>query len=107
MKTLSVLSLAALLATGAANVSLAAANNAGEGTSSQSTANMPATGGGATMPYGSTGSAMTGQTYPGQVGPTGSTQPDATNPSRSAERMGAGGGHDSSGGGSGGTTGSR
>ncbi len=46
-----------------------------------------------------------GQTYPGQVGPTGSHEPDATNPVRSSP-SGGGGGAGGSGGASGGGGGS-
>jgi hypothetical protein len=82
-KTMRILSMASLLAMGAATA-MAANDGGGVGskavtgtaTGSQQT-NIPATG--------SAPSATSNQaapTYPATVGPTGSTQPDATNPSR-------------------------
>ena len=85
-KILRVLGVASLLMMGVATAMAAGADTGGVGsravtgtnTGSQQT-NTPATGSapGAT-------SNQAGPTYPGTVGPTGSTQPDATNPSRSA-----------------------
>jgi hypothetical protein len=76
-----------------------AAGDAGQSGSSQSVtgtqtgsqqAPIPATGGG---PTGATvTSNQAHQTYPATVGPTGSTQPDATNPNRSQPSGGGGGG---------------
>jgi hypothetical protein len=84
-KTMRILSIASLLMTGAATA-MAAAGDTGDVGSKSVTGtklgspqtNTPATG---TAP-GAT-STQTAPTYPGTVGPTGSTQPDATNPSRS------------------------
>ena len=87
IKTMQILSVAALLMTGAATAMAANDSDAGgvgsravtgTQTGSQQT-NTPATG---TAP--SATSNRTGNAYPGTVGPTGSTQPDATNPSRSS-----------------------
>jgi hypothetical protein len=84
-KTMQILSVASLLMTGAATA-MAANDGGGVGskavtgteTGSQQT-NTPATG----TALGAT-STQAAPTYPGTVGPTGSTQPDATNPSRSS-----------------------
>jgi hypothetical protein len=101
-RTLGFLSVAALLATGGA----AMAPGAGVGDSSQSVTGTqlhspqegtPATGSATTAPgytYQRNGATdmsaqSTGQ-YPGAVGPTGSTQPDATNPVRSNPSGGGG-----------------
>jgi hypothetical protein len=82
-RTLAILSLAALLATGEAAV-------AGQ--------QAPAT-----QPSGTPGvSTQSTGAYPGARGPTGSTQPDATNPVRSNP---SGGGTESGGGASGGASG--
>jgi hypothetical protein len=88
-KTMRLLSMAALLMTGAATA-MAAGDGGGVSskavtgteTGSQQT-NTPATG----TALGAT-STQTAPTYPGMVGPTGSTQPDATNPSRSSPSSG-------------------
>jgi hypothetical protein len=90
-KTIRILAMASLLMTGAA--AAMAAGSEGGGVSSKGVTgtelgspqtNAPATG----TALGAT-SNQTNPTYPGTVGPTGSTQPDATNPSRSSN---AGGG---------------
>jgi hypothetical protein len=107
-KSLGFLGMAALLATG--GVALAA--GAGAGDSSQSVTGTqlhsqqegrPATGSATTVPgstsqrngVGGMSAQSTGQ-YPGAVGPTGSTQPDATNPVRSNPSGGGGQGGGSS-----------
>jgi hypothetical protein len=82
-KTMRILSIAALLMTGAAtaiadNGGVSSKAVTGTETGSQQT-NTPATG----SALGAT-STQTAPTYPGTVGPTGSTQPDATNPARSS-----------------------
>ena len=84
-KTIRILSMAVVLMTGAATA-MAAGDGGGVSskavtgteTGSQQT-NTPATG----TALGAT-STQTAPTYPGTVGPTGSTQPDATNPARSS-----------------------
>jgi hypothetical protein len=91
-KTMQILSMASLLMTGAA-MAMAANDSGGVGskgvtgteTGSQQT-NIPATG----SALGAT-SNQTAPTHPATVGPTGSTQPDATNPSRSSPSGGGGG----------------
>jgi len=130
-KTLRFLSLAALLATGTATATLAAGDDSGGSKGPQSVTgtqlgsqqtNKPAVDNTVTTRDGQystttpatprTGSAAntgmsaqsTGPAYPGVVGPTGSTQPDATNPGRSSPS--GGGGHDN-GGGAGSGSGSR
>ena len=88
-KTMQILSVASLLMTGAATA-MAANDGGGVGskavtgteTGRQQT-NIPATG----SALGAT-SKQTAPAYPGTVGPTGSTQPDATNPSRSSPSSG-------------------
>ena len=101
MKSLRLLSLAALLTTGLAAGSMAASQDSsagpeGTGTKQQNT---PATGSAAPtnqrMSNGGVAglSAQTpgnGKAYPGVVGPTGSTQSDATNPNRTAPPSGGG-----------------
>ena len=85
-KGLRVLGMASLLMTGVATAMAAGGDEGGVGsravtgaqTGSQQT-NVPATG----SAQGATAN-QAGPTYPATVGPTGSTQPDATNPSRSA-----------------------
>ena len=99
MKSLRLLSLAALLTTGLAAVSMAAGQDSPESSGSKQQ-NTPATGSAAPMTNqrmsngGIAGmSAQTpgnGQKYPGVVGPTGSTQSDATNPNRTAPNSGGG-----------------
>jgi hypothetical protein len=103
MKSLRLLSLAALLTTGAAAVSMAATDAGPESAGSKSITgtqtrsqqqSVPATGSAAPMTNqrmsnGGAGglSAQTpgnGNPYPGVVGPTGSSQSDATNPNRTA-----------------------
>jgi hypothetical protein len=85
-KTMQILSMASLLMTGAATAM--AANDGGGGVGSKGVTgtqlgsqqtNTPATG----SALGAT-SNQTAPTYPATVGPTGSPQPDATNPSRSS-----------------------
>jgi hypothetical protein len=108
-RTLGFLSVAALLATG--GIAMAAGSDSSEagsgaGNSSQSVTGTqlhnpqegtPATGGARTAPStayqrnGAAGmSAQSSGKYPGAVGPTGSTQPDATNPVRSNPSGGGG-----------------
>jgi hypothetical protein len=84
-KTLALLSLAALLASGGAAM---AANAGNEGQQTPAPQNTPATGSAPTVPP-STSAQSTGA-YPGAVGPSGSTQPDATNPVRSNPSGGGG-----------------
>jgi hypothetical protein len=121
-RTLGFLSVAALLATG--GIAMAAGSDSSEagsgaGNSSQSVTGTqlhnpqegtPATGRAKTAPgsayqrNGAAGSGVSAQSsgkYPGAVGPTGSTQPDATNPVRSNPSGGGG----QSGGGQGGASG--
>jgi len=93
-KTLGRLGLAALLAAGTATVSMAASERSGSqsvtGTQLGSPqTDTPATGS-ATMPNAGVSAQTTGPAYPGVVGPTGSRQPDATNPSRSSPPGGGG-----------------
>jgi hypothetical protein len=85
-KTIRIFAMASLLMTGAATAM--AAGSEGGGVSSKGVTgtelgspqtNTPATG----TALGAT-SNQTAPTYPGTVSPTGSTQPDATNPSRSS-----------------------
>ena len=83
-KTLALLSLGALLTSGAAM----AANSGTESQQTPATQNAPATGSATTVPP-STSAQATGA-YPGAVGPTGSQQPDATNPVRSNPSGGGG-----------------
>jgi hypothetical protein len=86
-KTMRILSMASLLMTGAATAMAAGDADAGGVGSKAVTGtqlgspqtNTPATG----TALGPT-SNQTRPTSPGMVGPTGSTQPDATNPSRSS-----------------------
>jgi len=94
-RTLGFLSVAALLASGG----LAMAAGSGAGDSSQSVTGTqlhspqegtPATGSAPTMPGSAGMSAQSTRQYPGAVGPTGSTQPDATNPVRSNPSGGGG-----------------
>jgi hypothetical protein len=105
-RTLGYLSVAALLATG--GIAMAASTGPGEagaGNSSQSVTGTqlrspqegtPATGSAMTTPgytYQRNGTGMSAQStgqYPGAAGPTGSTQPDATNPVRSNPSGGGG-----------------
>jgi hypothetical protein len=94
-RTLGMLSLAALLAMGG----VATAQKGGTDSGQQSPANNPATGSATTG--GATGmSAQSAGTYPGGVGPSGSHEPDATNPVRSSPSGGGG-----QGGGNGGASG--
>jgi len=108
-KTLRLLSLTSLLVTGVAAASLAASTESPSGNQSVTGTQTPAMGstGTATGTTGAYGmNSQRGQGYPSVVGPTGSTQPDATNPTRTAPNSeGSGGG--SSGSGSGGNSGSR
>ena len=91
-KTMQILSMASLLMTGAAT---AMAANDGGGVGSRGVTGTVT--GSQQMNTPATGSAMgatsnpTAPAYPGKVGPTGSTQPDATNPSRSSPSGGGGG----------------
>jgi hypothetical protein len=107
-RTLGFLSIAALLAGG--GVAMAAGSGAGESSQSVTGTQLhnpqegtPATGSAKTTP-GAAGTGISAQSsgkYPGAVGPTGSTQPDATNPVRSNPSGGGG----QSGGGQGGASG--
>jgi hypothetical protein len=106
-KTLRFLSMAALLASGTATA-MAAGSGANSGSSQSVTGTQlgspqegtPATGSAPnssapTYNYSqSGGTGVSTQPYPGKVGPTGSTQPDATNPIRS-NPSGGGGSSDS------------
>jgi hypothetical protein len=107
-KTLRLLSMAALLATGTATA-MAAGSGAGSGSSQSVTGTQlgspqeptPATGSAPntapTYNYSQSQSRPAGTSvpsYPGKVGPTGSIQPDATNPVRS-NPSGGGGSNDS------------
>jgi hypothetical protein len=99
MKSLRLLSFAALLTTGTAAMSMAATDASQESSRSKQQ-NMPATGSAAPatnqrMSNGGVAglSAQTpgnGNKYPSVVGPTGSTQSDATNPNRTAPSSGGG-----------------
>ena len=103
-RILCLLSLAGLLATGAATALAAsndASNDAGGNLNSQSVTGTqtgsqqvpsPATGSGHYI----TGKSAQSSEYPGGVGPTGSRDPDATNPNRSSPS--GGGGHNDGGG---------
>ena len=112
MKNLRLFSLAALLVTGVAAGATAAGNGANNGGSSQVVTGTqlgsqqegtPATG---SAPNATTN--QFGQAYPGRVGPTGSHQPDATNPVRSNPSGGGGeGGNGAGGGGGSGSGGNR
>jgi len=85
--------LAVLLATGTTQVMAQGAERSGSQAvtgaqlGSQQTGT-PATGS-AAVPNAGTSAQTTGPQYPGVVGPTGSTQPDATNPSRSGGASGS------------------
>jgi hypothetical protein len=101
-KTLRLLSLTALLATGFATATLAANMESPAGNQSMTGTQTPATG--------SSGTAgayrmnnQSAQGYPSGVGPTGSKQPDATNPNRTAPagEGGSGSGNAGASGGSG------
>ena len=90
-KAIRILDVTSLLMTGAATA-MAQAGGEGGGVSSRAVTgtqtgsqqtNTPATG----TAMGAT-SNQTAPTYPGTVGPTGSTQPDATNPVRSSPASG-------------------
>jgi hypothetical protein len=103
-KTLRILSVAALLATSTAASGMAAGTNEAGQTGSQSLTGTqlgspqqgtPATGSTGVVTGTSNNGGVpgmsaqsSGQRYPGVVGPTGSTQPDATNPSRSSPNGG-------------------
>lgn len=103
-RTLGFLSVAALLAGG--GVAMAAGSGAGDSSQSVTGTQLhspqegtPATGSATTAPgsayqrNGAAGTGMSAQSsgkYPGAVGPTGSTQPDATNPVRSNPSGGGG-----------------
>ncbi len=112
-KTLCILGLATLLATGTAIGAMAAGNESNSGGSGSQTVTGTMTGS-PQVSRPATGSAPTattnqyGQAYPGSVGPTGSRQPDATNPVRSNPSGGGGdnGGSSGSGAGNGGSGGS-
>ena len=85
-KTLALLSLAALLTSGAAMAATGGGNEGGQ--QAPADQNTPATGSATTVPP-STSAQATGA-YPGARGPTNSTQPDATNPVRSSPSGGGG-----------------
>jgi hypothetical protein len=102
-KTLRLLGTASLLAMGLASASLAAGDEGSGGVNSKSVTgtqlgspqeSTPSTGTAGTVTNGTYGmnnqANMPGQRYPGVVGPTGSTQPDATNPVRSSPSGGGG-----------------
>jgi hypothetical protein len=98
-KTLRLLSMAALLASGTATA-MAAGDGASSGSSQSVTGTQlgspqessPATGSAPnTAPtYNYSQSGSTAPSYPGKLGPTGSTEPDATNPVRSNPSGGGG-----------------
>ena len=101
-KTFRLLGMASLLAMGVASAGWAANDGAG-GVNSKSVTgtqlgspqeSSPSTGTAGTVNNGTYGmnnqANMPGKTYPGVVGPTGSTQPDATNPVRSSPSGGGG-----------------
>ncbi len=115
-RTLGIMGIATLLATGGVGMAASVGSGeagAGAGNSSQSVTGTqlrspqegtPATGSATTTPgytyqrngTGGMSAQSTGQ-YPGAVGPTGSTQPDATNPVRSNPSGGGGQGGGNSG----------
>jgi hypothetical protein len=80
-KAFCILGLASLLAAGAVVPGFAASDNASQATTGTQTGSpqvaTPATGSGSTVT-----SNQANQSYPATVGPTGSKQPDATNPNR-------------------------
>lgn len=90
-KTFCILGLASLLAVGTAVPGFAASDNASQATTGTQTGSQqvakPATGSGSTVT-----SNQANQAYPATVGPTGSTQPDATNLNRTQPSGGGGGG---------------
>jgi hypothetical protein len=83
-RTLALLSFAALLASGGA--AMAAGNDSGQQAPAKQ--NTPATGSSTTVPPNT--SAQSTGAYPAVKGPTGSHQPDATNPVRSNPSGGGG-----------------
>jgi hypothetical protein len=80
-KVFSILGLASFLAAGAVVPGFAASDNASQATTGTQTGSpqvaTPATGSGSTVT-----SNQANQSHPATVGPTGSKQPDATNPNR-------------------------
>jgi hypothetical protein len=104
-ETLRLLSLASLLVTGLAAGSLAATRESPSGNQLVPGTQTPATGDRTPGTYGM--NRQSDQGYPSAVGPTGSIQPDATNPNRSAPQ--GEGGNSSAGGnaGAGGSSGTR
>ena len=86
-QTFCILGLASLLAAGTVVSGFAASDNASQATTGAQTGGQqvptPATGSGTTVT-----SNQANQAYPATVGPTGSQQPDATNPSRSQPAAG-------------------
>jgi hypothetical protein len=84
-KTLALLSLAVLLASG--GVAMAAGNDSGQ--QAPADQNTPAAGSASNATPPNVSAQSTGA-YPGATGPTGSTQPDATNPVRSNPSGGGG-----------------
>ena len=90
-KTFCILGLASLLASAAVSPGFAASDNASQATTGTQTGSQqvakPATGSGSAVT-----SNQANQSYPATVGPTGSTQPDATNPNRTQPSGGGGGG---------------
>jgi hypothetical protein len=85
-KKLRLFSLTSLLVTGVATASLAANTDTPTGSQPMTSRGSPQTNAPATGAPGAYGmnNNRTGSAYPSVVGPTGSTQPDATNPNRSA-----------------------
>jgi hypothetical protein len=100
--TLRLLSLTSLLVTGFATATLAANTESPAGNQSMTGTQTPATGNSGTAgAYGTNNQSAQG--YPSGMGPTGSKQPDATNPNRMAPRGeggSSGGGNSAASGGS-------
>ena len=90
-ETFCILGLASLLAAATVVPGFAASDNASQATTGTQTGSQqvakPATGSGSAVT-----SNQANQSYPATVGPTGSTQPDATNPNRTQPSGGGGGG---------------
>jgi hypothetical protein len=90
-KAFCILGLASLLAAATVVPGFAASDNASQATTGTQTGSQqvakPATGSGSAVT-----SNQANQSYPATVGPTGSQQPDATNPNRTQPSGGGGGG---------------
>ena len=90
-KAFCILGLASLLAAATVVPGFAASDNASQATTGTQTGSQqvakPATGSGSAVT-----SNQANKSYPATVGPTGSTQPDATNPNRTQPSGGGGGG---------------